>query len=94
VIAGSETASFSATILNCAVRWQKSMTKKVDRFAGIPSGANALCFASWIHRRVEPRQWTAALLDVPEQHRHEAETYLRGIAARMRVVKIIGEDRK
>jgi len=87
-------ASCSATILNCAVRWQKSMTKKVDRFAGIPSGANALCFASWIHRRVEPRQWPAALLDVPEQHRKEAETYLRGIATRMRVVKIIGEDLK
>jgi hypothetical protein len=39
-------------------------------------------------------QWPNALLDVPEQHRQEAETYLRGIAARMRVVKIIGEDRK
>jgi hypothetical protein len=87
-------ASCSATILNCAVRWQQGMTRKADRFAGIPSAANALCYATWIQRRVEPRQWPAALLDVPEQHRHEAETYLRGIAARRRVVKIIGEDRK
>lgn len=87
-------ASCYATTLTFAARWPKSMTQKADRFAGIPSGANALCFASWIHRRVEPRQWPAALLDVPEQHRHEAETYLRGIATRMRVVKIIGEDRK
>lgn len=87
-------ASCYATTLTFAARWPKSMTTKADRFAGIPSGANALCFASWIHRRVEPKQWPAALLDVPEHHRHEAETYLRGIAARMRVVKIIGEDRK
>lgn len=89
-----ETVNFCASCQTFAARWPKSMTQKADRFAGIPSGANALCFASWIHRRVEPRQWPAALLDVPEQHRKEAETYLRGIATRMRVVKIIGEDLK
>ena len=86
--------SFSATTRTCAARWQKSMTTKADRFAGIPSGANALCFASWIHRRVDPMQWPSALNDVPADKRDEAEAYLRGIAQRMRVIRSIGDEKK
>ena len=44
-----------------------------------------------IHRHRDPRDWPHALEQVPEQHRAEAEAYLRGIAARMRNLKRMAE---
>ncbi len=52
------------------------------------------CGLGWglrIQRRVEPSGWPAALLKVPEQHRAQAEEYLRGMAARMRVLRRLGK---
>lgn len=40
-----------------------------------------------IQRHHEPRDWPAQLERVPEEFRAGAEEYLRGIAARMRVVR-------
>lgn len=45
-----------------------------------------------LHRRVEPKDWPRALQDVPQEHRAQAEEYLRGIAARMRVRRALGVD--
>jgi hypothetical protein len=44
-----------------------------------------------IQRHREPKDWPAALLEVPEQHRAQAEEYLRGIAARMRTLRAMGK---
>jgi hypothetical protein len=44
-----------------------------------------------IHRRYKPKDWLAQLEHVPEQHRAEAEQYLRGIAERMRVLRDMGK---
>lgn len=52
------------------------------------------CGLGWglrIQRRTEPAAWPAALLQVPEQHRAQAEDYLRGMAARMRVLRRLGK---
>lgn len=46
-----------------------------------------------IQRRHKPRDWPRALESVPEEHRAAAEEYLRGIAARMRVVRRLKEGR-
>lgn len=49
--------------------------------------------SSWLHFAVEiertraPKDWPEALKDVPDECREEVETYLRGIAARIRVVR-------
>lgn len=40
-----------------------------------------------IHRRYDMAEWRQQLEKVPEEHRAGAEEYLRGIAARMRVVR-------
>ena len=46
---------------------------------------DGLGWGLWLHRYVEPKHWPQALKDqVPDEHRPAAETYLRGIAARMR----------
>jgi hypothetical protein len=44
-----------------------------------------------IQRRREPKDWPAALLEVPEQYRAQAEEYLRSIAARMRTLRAMGK---
>jgi hypothetical protein len=44
-----------------------------------------------IQRRHEPRDWPRQLEKVPEEHRAGAEEYLRGIAARMRVIRRLKE---
>ena len=46
-----------------------------------------LDYAVDIERRVAPKDWPEALKGVPEECRAEAEEYLRGIAARIRVVR-------
>lgn len=44
-----------------------------------------------LHRRVEPKDWPRALEEqVPAEHRAGAEEYLRGIAARLRVLRKLG----
>ena len=40
-----------------------------------------------IHRSAKPKDWPRALLSVPEDCRAECETYLRGIAARLRTLR-------
>ena len=40
-----------------------------------------------LHRDVPPGKWPQALARVPEEHRAAAESYLRGIAARMRILR-------
>lgn len=40
-----------------------------------------------IERRCAPKDWPEALKEVPAECRGEAEEYLRGIAARIRVVR-------
>lgn len=40
-----------------------------------------------IQRHHEPRDWPRELAKVPEEFRAGAEEYLRGIAARMRVIR-------
>ncbi len=50
----------------------------------MPPGADATAYAVEIQRHVAPRDWPAALAYVPEPMREAAETYLRGIAERMR----------
>lgn len=47
---------------------------------------------SRIHRYVEPRDWPAALAEVPDECRPFVEDYLRGIAARMRVKRAIASS--
>lgn len=41
----------------------------------------------WIHRYHPTENWRAMLATVPEQHRANAERYLRDIAERIRVVR-------
>lgn len=41
----------------------------------------------YIQRRYEPRDWPRALEIVPQELRASAEEYLRGMAARMRVIR-------
>lgn len=48
---------------------------------------DALYLASRIHRQHEPRDWPDAIARLDSAVRGEVETYLRGIAARMRVVR-------
>lgn len=53
--------------------------------AGTPN--NGLGWGLKLHRHTEPKDWPAALANVPEEHRAGAEEYLRGIAARMRALR-------
>jgi len=46
-----------------------------------------LHFAVDIERRREPKDWPEALKGVPAECRDECENYLRGMAARIRVVR-------
>jgi hypothetical protein len=58
-----------------------------DWRAGLPEGADALACACAIQRHLEPHDWPRALEQVREDYRLAAETYLRGIAERMRVAR-------
>lgn len=49
--------------------------------------SNCLGYAVEIERRREPKDWPEALKGVPAECRDECENYLRGIAARLRVVR-------
>lgn len=51
------------------------------------SKPDCLGYAVEIERRRNPKDWPAALEQVPAECRGEVETYLRGIAARIRVVR-------
>lgn len=51
------------------------------------TACDCLHHAVEIQRRVEPRDWPAALARVPEACRAECETYLREIAQRMRAAR-------
>jgi hypothetical protein len=48
---------------------------------------DCLSYAIEIERTRAPKDWPTALKAVPEQCRAECEEYLRGIAARIRVVR-------
>lgn len=58
-----------------------------DWAATVPTAGGALSWGVAIHRFVEPRDWNKAIARVPESLRADAETYLRGIAQRMRVAR-------
>lgn len=60
-----------------------------DLFRRRPPSADALWFALRIQRGAEPKTWPTVLRSVPQEFRGEAETYLRGIASRMRVLQSI-----
>lgn len=51
------------------------------------SASVCLQFAVEIERRREPKDWPEALKGVPDECRDECRDYLRGIAARIRVVR-------
>lgn len=51
------------------------------------STPDCLGYAVEIERRRNPKDWPAALEQVPAECRGEVETYLRGIAARIRVIR-------
>ena len=51
------------------------------------NGMDCLGYAVDIERRVAPKDWPEALKGVPAECSAEAEEYLRGIAARIRVVR-------
>lgn len=51
------------------------------------SKPDCLGYAVEIERRRNPKDWPAALEQVPAECRGEVETYLRGIAARIRVIR-------
>ena len=53
----------------------------------VPCEAGAIGWASRIHRYVAPRDWPKALAGVPDEHRSEAEQYLRDMAQRMRTLR-------
>lgn len=55
-------------------------------------GKDGLAWGLKLHRWVDPKNWPAELERVPEEHRAEAEDYLRGIAKRMRTLR--GMNRK
>ena len=48
---------------------------------------DCLHYAVEIERRKAPKDWPAALETVPEYCRDECETYLRGMAARIRAAR-------
>jgi len=48
---------------------------------------DCLYLANDIVRRVEPKEWRAALDGVPDRCKAEVETYLRGIAKRIRLIR-------
>jgi hypothetical protein len=52
-----------------------------------PEPQDATGWGLHIHRRYDMSKWREQLEKVPEEHRAGAEEYLRGIAARMRVVR-------
>lgn len=58
---------------------------KVPAFRYPPPDCDALWYALRMHRQVDPKTWPTVLREVPEQFRQAVETYLRGIAHRMRV---------
>lgn len=49
--------------------------------------ADCLHYASEIERRCAPKDWPEAIKGVPAPCRAEVEEYLRGMAARIRVVR-------
>lgn len=53
--------------------------------AGRAEPNSGLAWGLFIQRHHAPRDWPEALKRVPEELRAEAEDYLRGMAARMRV---------
>lgn len=65
---------------------------KVQAFRHPPPACDALWYALRMQRQVEPKSWLAALEQVPEHFRDDVETYLRGIARRMRVVNAINSN--
>lgn len=58
-----------------------------------PGPVDATGWGLKIQRHHEPRDWPRELAKVPEEFRAGAEDYLRGIAARMRVVRRLKEGR-
>lgn len=60
----------------------------------LPDTPNALNYAGAIHRYVEPPQWLAELEKVPTEHREFVEIYLRGMAARIRVIRAIRKQKE
>lgn len=50
----------------------------------MPKAADAGAYGVEIHRHAAPRDWPAALAHVPDALREGAESYLRGIAERIR----------
>lgn len=64
--------------------------------AFVPLAATPINGLGWglkLHRHTEPKDWPAALANVPEEHRADAEEYLRGIAARMRALRQLQRNR-
>lgn len=60
-----------------------------DWLTVLPARADAVAYGAAIHRHVEPAEWPKALQRVPTEKRLDAEHYLRGIAARMRVQRSV-----
>ena len=54
---------------------------------------SGLGWGVWIQRHIAPKDWPQELERVPPEHRQVAEQYLRGIAARMRVVRAVRKTR-
>lgn len=68
----------------------RSRTKNAAAGSGLFPDADPIDGLGWglrIHRCAAPRDWPRELEKVPEEFRAGAEEYLRGIAARMRVVR-------
>lgn len=57
-----------------------------------PDNPDALWLAVQIQLHREPRDWPKALESLPVEFRAEAEAYLRGIAARMWVVRSLRRE--
>jgi len=74
-----------------------AMVKETPPAGSVMNGRTApqsgLAWGVWIHRRVPPKRWPQELERVPPEHRQVAEQYLRGIAARMRVVRAVRKTR-
>lgn len=64
----------------------------MDWLKNLPPDADGGWYGLQISKHVQPRDWPAALEEVPEQHRPRAETYLRGMAARMRAQRKANRD--
>ena len=60
-----------------------------DWLATLTARADAVAYGAAIHRHVAPTEWPNALQRVPAEKRPGAETYLRGIAARMRAQRSV-----